>query len=110
LLGEPEIVVHNRRKSPDGVYVGRPTALGSPFEIGKDGSREEVIAKYRVWLEDQLETDSEAARMFVDLWDFLLRDGELELSCWCKPLACHADVIREFLLEAWKTYREGRVR
>jgi hypothetical protein len=32
------------------VYVGRPSKWGNPFVIGRDGSREEVIAKYRAWI------------------------------------------------------------
>jgi hypothetical protein len=39
-------VVHCKRESYD-VYIGRPSVWGNPFEIGKDGTREEVIAKYR---------------------------------------------------------------
>jgi hypothetical protein len=35
---------------PGQAYVGRPSALGNPFVVGRDGSREEVIAKYRRWL------------------------------------------------------------
>jgi hypothetical protein len=29
------------------VYIGRPSKWGNPFVIGRDGSREEVIEKYR---------------------------------------------------------------
>jgi hypothetical protein len=46
--------VVNLRKEPYDVYIGRPGKgknkeegkWGSPFEIGRDGTREEVIAKY----------------------------------------------------------------
>lgn len=31
-------------------YVGRPSVWGNPYVIGKDGTREEVIAKYREYL------------------------------------------------------------
>jgi hypothetical protein len=34
-----------RRPAPDRVYVGRPSKWGQ-FVIGRDGSRDEVIAKY----------------------------------------------------------------
>jgi hypothetical protein len=36
-----------KRPMPDRVYVGRPSKWGNPFVIGRDGSRDEVIAKYR---------------------------------------------------------------
>jgi hypothetical protein len=42
-------VVHCKRERYD-VYIGRPSVYGNKFEIGKDGSREEVIAKYEEWL------------------------------------------------------------
>ncbi|PIW12451.1 MAG: hypothetical protein COW35_01440, partial [Candidatus Infernicultor aquiphilus] len=32
------------------VYIGRPSKWGNPFTIGKDGTRSEVIEKYRIWL------------------------------------------------------------
>ena len=38
-------VVHCRRERYD-VYVGRPSPWGNPFVIGRDGTREEVVAKY----------------------------------------------------------------
>jgi hypothetical protein len=76
---------------PNTVYVGRPTKWGNPYKIGVDGSREEVIAKYREWLKKKLEEDP----------TFLDPLKGKDLACWCplnKP--CHADVILEFLKES----------
>jgi hypothetical protein len=67
----------------DAVYVGRPTKWGNPFVIGLDGTRAEVIAKYRDWLLGQPELVSAAK---VEL------RGK-DLVCWCAPQACHADVL-----------------
>ena len=39
-----------RKPAPDRVYVGRPSKWGNPFEIGRDGTPDEVIAKYRAWI------------------------------------------------------------
>lgn len=41
---------------PCGEYVGRPSALGNPFLVGRDGTREDVIARYRKWLRAQWKT------------------------------------------------------
>ena len=53
----PEVL--NRYKaSPlmeDAVYIGRGSPYGNPFVIGKDGTREQVIAKYEEWLMKQPE-------------------------------------------------------
>ena len=35
---------------PGQAYVGRPSPLGNPYALGRDGNREQVIAKYRRWL------------------------------------------------------------
>ncbi len=65
------------------VYVGRPSKWGNPFHIGKDGTREEVIEKYRASL-------TQARRIEVQQE---LRGKNL--ACWCSPLRCHADVLLE---------------
>ena len=35
------------------VYIGRPSKWGNPFVVGKDGTREEVIGKYKKWIKNQ---------------------------------------------------------
>lgn len=74
-------VVHCKREKYD-VYIGRPSKWGNPFTIGKDGTREQVIAKYRKWLKTQ-------SHLLASLSE--LR-GKV-LGCWCSPLACHGDVL-----------------
>ena len=76
------LVVNRRNKVPYDVYVGRPTKLGNPFVIGRDGSREQVVEKYEIWLDTQ-------PRLLADLPE--LR-GQV-LGCWCDPLPCHAHVL-----------------
>lgn len=77
-------VVHCKKSKFD-VYIGRPSIWGNPFEMGKDGTREEVIQKYRDW--------------FLTQPDLQRRIGELKgktLACWCSPKACHGDVLKEY--------------
>lgn len=70
-------------KAPaDAVYVGRPTKWGNPFAIGRDGTREEVIEKYRL----------NALELGIDLAAREELRGK-DLVCWCAPLACHADLL-----------------
>jgi hypothetical protein len=85
----PTVVVNKRNKEPYDVYIGRGTPFGNKYEIGKDGTRNDVIAKYREWFHKKL----------ADPW---FRDRVLELrgkrlGCWCKPDPCHGDVIVEWL-------------
>ena len=82
--------VLNRREErevlgdPQSVYVGRPTKWGNPYHMGIHGTREEVIQRYRDWLLDNEE-------LMRSLSELRGRD----LSCWCAPLPCHADVLLE---------------
>lgn len=76
-------VVHCKKEKYD-VYVGRPSKWGNPYIIGRDGTREECIRKFR---------------------NFLVRSPELlealpdlrgkTLGCFCKPSACHGDILME---------------
>jgi hypothetical protein len=102
-VNEPVILIKNqsRWKGP-GTYVGRPAGLGNPFQIGRDGGRAEVIAKYRVWLEERMNSRNPASLMFVGLFDELCEKNELILVCWCSPKSCHAEVIKDLLLQAWR--------
>ena len=64
------------------VYIGRPSIWGNPYAIGRDGSRDDVIAKYEAWIMSQPA--------------LLARLSELRgkrLICWCAPQRCHGDVL-----------------
>ena len=83
-MADPRVYHIKRDTLPTQVeYVGRPAKWGNPFEIGVDGTREEVIQKYRKSL-----TEEDKANIRVDLRD-------KDLACWCSPKACHADVLLE---------------
>ncbi len=78
--------VVNKRTHPYDVYIGRGSIWGNPFVIGKDGSRDEVIEKYRSYLKAKPELLSRIYEL----------DGKV-LGCYCKPAACHGDVLVEIL-------------
>ena len=67
---------------PGAVYIGRPSIWGNPFVIGKDGTRDEVIAKYEAYI-----------RSRPDLLAQLPSLAGRSVSCWCWPLRCHGDVL-----------------
>lgn len=77
-------VVHCKKSDYD-VYIGRGSKWGNPFVIGIDGTRDEVIAKYKEWIVNQPQ--------FSDLEEL---KGKT-LGCFCYPLKCHGDVLIEFL-------------
>lgn len=67
------------------VYIGRPGPHGNAFEIGRDGTREEVVAKHR---EATLSDPEYCERVRREL-------RGCDLVCWCAPKACHGDVLLE---------------
>ena len=87
--------VVNIRISEYDVYIGRAGKgqdgyFGNPFRLRENESRGATIDRYREYFYDRLETDP----------DFKDRIHELKgktLGCFCKPYACHGDVIAEYL-------------
>jgi len=69
---------------PGAVYIGRPSKWGNPFVIGKHGTRDQVVARYRAYLL------ANAALMAA-----LPELAGKHLVCWCAPDACHGDVLVE---------------
>ena len=68
------------------VLIDRRTKWGNPFRIGEDGSRDEVIARYRAHLWRHIQAGDVSLEELAEL------DG-CWLACWCEPLPCHGDVL-----------------
>lgn len=84
------MLLHNKYHGTapsNAIYIGRGSDYGNPFVIGQDGTREEVIAKYKAWLLSKPE-------LINKIKDEL--PGK-HLVCFCKPQRCHGDVILELL-------------
>jgi hypothetical protein len=68
------------------VRIDRSGDWGNPYKIGTDGTRDEVITKFR--------------RHFEKNPELMARLPELKgkvLICWCCPEECHGDVLLEAL-------------
>ncbi|MCW9035390.1 MAG: DUF4326 domain-containing protein [Rhodospirillales bacterium] len=78
--------VHNKRSGTapaNAVYIGRPGKWGNPFQMGRDGSRAEVVEKFSAYIGCRPELQAVIKRE--------LRGKHL--VCWCAPAACHGDVL-----------------
>lgn len=64
--------------------------FANPFKVDKDGTRDEVIAKYEQYLLELLKKDT-------TLIDELKSMKGKNLGCWCKPEACHGDVLARII-------------
>jgi hypothetical protein len=86
--------VVNLRDEECDVRIDRRTPYGNPYKIGKDGTRAEVIEKYRAWIAGRPDDVAMLRRVIVGTeW----HGGEVRLGCWCKPSACHGDALVEML-------------
>lgn len=75
--------VHNKYKNsaPAGaIYIGRGSEWGNPFVIGKDGTRAQVIEKYRIHVLPKLDVSKLKGK---------------HLICFCAPQACHGDLLAQ---------------
>lgn len=73
----------------DAVYIGRGSNWGNPYVIGKDGNRNEVIARFRAYAERRLAENPGWLDALV---------GK-DVYCFCAPLACHGDVLINLIQE-----------
>lgn len=87
-------VVHCKKSKYD-VYIGRPSIWGNPFSHKDDtlaefkvATREEAIQKYAEWVLTQPKIMSNLHKL----------KGKV-LGCWCKPLACHGDILAKMVDE-----------
>jgi hypothetical protein len=60
----------------------------NPFHIGRDGTRDEVIAKYEAWIRQSPEHRARLPEL-----------AGKALGCWCSPQRCHGDVLVRLVAE-----------
>jgi len=92
-----DTIVVNCEKDPYDVYIGRPSKWGNPYTMIKDkptkakyivDTREEALEKYREYI-----TKGEGQHLLNNLHEL---KGK-KLGCWCKPLSCHGDILKELV-------------
>jgi hypothetical protein len=95
---EQVIVVNKKATEPRGytvLYIGRPSVLGNRFKMYDERERKWVVNQYRDWLRNEWLLQTSVRRELEALAE-RVRDGEcIALQCFCAPLACHGDVIKE---------------
>jgi len=75
--------VHNKHHNtapPGSIYIGRGSPYGNPYVVDVHGTREEVIEMFRKYELPHLDLKPLRGKHLV---------------CFCKPLACHGDVLLE---------------
>jgi len=89
-------------------YVGRyckwrpeliPSMLANPFPVVGKRTREMSLTLYREWINQRIE-ESDGFSPYMDELSFLIskaEQGDISLCCWCSPLGCHADILKEII-------------
>lgn len=78
------------------IYIGRGSPFGNPYKM-KNNSLEErkrVIDKFKIMFY------SEMGKPLRDMAKGIaLKYDNIALTCWCHPLPCHGDVIKQYIDE-----------
>ncbi len=88
-----------------GIYIGRANArygllqspLANPFRIEGTQTQDDVVRRYREWLERQLKFNN-PQRRYLDYLTDRARESDLTLLCWCDAgQLCHGYVIKDVI-------------
>jgi hypothetical protein len=115
----PRVQNYGKHGVPEGaVYIGRAmpskglarSKWANPFREGTHGTRKEVIELFKRWLYATPDERAEIIAEFnLDRSLYGISVGPLvddvhelrwkDLVCWCKPKACHGDVLLRLACE-----------
>lgn len=76
-----EVLRYDPHRKQDGEYIGFPRTLAGEFRFGFDGTREEVIAKYRAWLFGEVKAKGRAYHKLTELLGTARGGAGLVLVC-----------------------------
>lgn len=99
------IIVYNRLNETyekNNYPIFRPSILCNPFTHIKDketkalyvvSSREEAIKAYNIYFDKMYEEIDEFRKVIDEIYEKYKSGENIYLECYCKPKACHGDVI-----------------
>lgn len=78
------------KSTPNYEYIGRGSYWGNPYSMYEEGDdREEVIRKFKYDFDYEKFPNKEKSEVY--------KLAGKRLGCFCKPQACHGDVLADFL-------------
>ena len=92
VIGKIVVVNKYTHKGPF-TYIGRGSVFGNPFPVSI--GREQCIEKYREYMVEQLVSSDTYQFEMNKLAKRVLTGETVYLGCFCKPKACHGDVIKK---------------
>lgn len=81
------------------VYIGRGSPLGNPFRMGASSQveRDRVCDLYIPWIQGKIQAkDKEVCGALNHIYT-LAKKGDVYLECFCAPLRCHGDTVKEIV-------------
>lgn len=95
-IGRSGIVfILNEHSNKKERFPKQSSKFANPYKVGRDGTREVVIQKYKHYIESRLEAHP-------GLYQELLELKGKNLGCWCHPEPCHGDVLLELIEKSEK--------
>jgi len=77
--------------------VDRSSPVGNPYNMKDESERDKVCDKYDDWFY-QAAHNQDFFNYLNTLSDEYKQYGRLNLFCWCAPKRCHAETIRNYLI------------
>lgn len=94
------ITIHNlRNEKPCHTYdikVDRSSVLGNLYHMKSESERDMVCDKYAKNFSEFCENPRFKAEL-IRLLTMYRKGKKLRLFCWCAPLRCHAETIRDYI-------------
>jgi hypothetical protein len=85
-----ETEYQSNKVTPSYQYIGRGSYWGNPYSMYEDGDdREEVIRKFKYDFDFEKFPNKDKSEVY--------KLAGKRLGCFCKPQACHGDVLADFL-------------
>ena len=103
------IYIYNRRTethNKNDFYIGRGSILGNPYSHIKDRKtkaiyeakdRDDAIDKYSYYFDLMYGSNKTFTQAIDEIYEVYKSGDDVFLGCFCKPLRCHGDVIKEKL-------------
>lgn len=71
-------------------YPKKDSAFANIYKVGRDGTLDEVLIKYKIYIEDKIIHNPE-------LLEELRKMEGGNLGCWCFPEKCHSNILVELM-------------
>lgn len=99
-----EIKVRNLKTwNGEGIYVGRPSPLANPYKLDDEKDREIVLQRYGAMLKSAIQKrDPQIITALQNIEAYLQEHGKCDLICYCSPKPCHADIIKQVIINKFK--------